>query len=1000
MECPSLSRRVSTRAGVFSAVHRHLPTSNASCLPSSSRPTTPIVISPEVLCTGAKPISDPRLSSLMTSALHSSPSSSLCPALSSAQIANVGDGQFSDAGSEEEEAANNPHRKKRVKLTSSHSAQDNLSLPTKCNTPAAASSRGFTSSNVADAFEDQDTSDVEVVGGGPSVPYNTTSASLGKGLRSTRPTKSNTTTVAKQTSLTHDRKAQLPMATRRLAMLAGIPESSQAIIQSTLFPPSRRPNLSKSPSYAASTTPRAGTNSQATTSLPTSDSLNCSLVSSSAPNESASRYPKPPSSTSAACSSPRDSSNRGNTATLRHVPARRSASTCHADPALTAMTTGIGSQQAPHVPLSESICDAREVNRDGSTELPAPRYGRPSDCAGAFTMPAPGSFSIRAPPSTQLLRAYDPSLCPEASELASRPGSQLESFEESSELDTSSQPPSTCPPHSPSASSSHTVMASVLPSRAPGNRGKRKAGQSQATSQTSGSDNGRSELGFVKPPPTINGKVSHSRKVPSGYIKRTPNSFLMFRSHVIANKLLPPGVEGDNRQISRVVSGLWAGLSEEDLQSWQTASRELKAASRAMNPGMKHAPNQKRKEVVRRRRNGQLPGETPEQRVEREKATAVALAKVIIDTRGEKLGRDAMAQSPASVQRSTPKAQTIPLRDSTRETNRTEFRAPVYYGGQASTPRSEYPRSEYAESTLTTSPAGEARRSLSAIEESPVRPRTSLPGMSSARYLLPPERSHMVNQAAQQSIGLPQSTIRQDFVSPVSASTQSANNQTEPPFNQPGNESYSGLFSNVGTGLDASASFTETFSNEMLRSLGLTASDLNLTQPASSSLPQTTTGAMNDSIFQGKSFAMREGVQDQSSSIWSQETGYNNLVNSSSTEYPFRDTTGSQQNSQTTAPGIAQSSYPSSSQLSQADTSQPLEFSALIDDSSFTDPLKSDVFNFDSMYLNYQSNPISNKALEEACQSLTTNRSESALGSTTGEPTPNQGCSKSFWSNL
>ncbi|KAH9448558.1 hypothetical protein Pst134EA_027868 [Puccinia striiformis f. sp. tritici] len=1026
MECPSLSRRVSTRPSVLSSsAQRHHSTPNASHLPPSSRPTTPIVISPKVSAPigGSKLISDPHLSTLVTSALQASPISSLCPALSSTQLANCDEGQFSDADSDQERAEE-AHRKKRAKPNSVSSTQESLSLRTKSNVQGA-SSNDSSHHNGVDRYEEAQEDAVESeLGGRLTIPSNTPStASIQQDLRSTRPSKPSTPPAATPTPLTYDSRAQLPIATRRLAMLAGIPESSQAIIQSTLSLPTSRSNPSNSHPYAS--TARIGVSSRGTTSLPTSDSLNCSGVSSNVSKDYTSRHSNSLSSADAACSSPRDHPN---------VPARSLATTPRPLTTLATRPSDCGSSQAPKIPSTGPTSNRRGVKEDA--RLAAPRYGGTSHSSEDFTMPVPGSFSIRAPSSSQLLRSYDPALSSEASEMPNWAGSQLEGYEESSEFDASSQPPSTGPAHSPSASSSYTGMMPTLSSHTPGNRNKRKAGTSKAgtskaASQTGESDYSQADIELVKPPPTINGKVSHGRKVPVGYIKRTPNSFLMFRSHVINNKLLPPGVENDNRQISRVVSGLWAGLSEEDLRSWQTASRELRAAARAQNPGMKHAPNQKRKDVVRRRRSGQLPGETPEQRVEREKASAAALAKTIINSRGERLDKQQPIAPSAriSVQPSTSTAIINRRHTPREEASRPEFRAPIYLnpssGGQAVTPRSEY-----AESTLTTSPAADARRSLTRVPESDadkssvgqaaLTPRAAPTGKQAIRYPnprnpLPPEPTRtmdhhtqapqqrsstlanleprLISQASQSS----QSTIRQRPLSPALA----AGNLSEVSLDQLGSEPYSGVFSHMDSGFDVSENFPNTFSNEMLRSLGFAASDLNLDMPATGSLPGTSTGGMHDISFPEKSFAIKDDCRRQDPSFWSQESGFSNLGNSTSAEYPFRDSTVPEDNlSQITAPGNAQATYPRLSQTSPSDATNPLEFSSLID-TSYTDPGKSncDVLNFESMYLNYQSSSMANQALEDACQSLTTNIGEAASGSTNGEPTINQEYPKGFWVN-
>ncbi|POW05424.1 hypothetical protein PSHT_10743 [Puccinia striiformis] len=45
---------------------------------------------------------------------------------------------------------------------------------------------------------------------------------------------------------------------------------------------------------------------------------------------------------------------------------------------------------------------------------------------------------------------------------------------------------------------------------------------------------------------------SHARKTPPGHVKRPRNAFILFRSHACSSNLIPPTVEKDHRQISRI----------------------------------------------------------------------------------------------------------------------------------------------------------------------------------------------------------------------------------------------------------------------------------------------------------------------------------------------------------------------------------------------------------------------------------------------------------------
>ncbi|KAG0146693.1 hypothetical protein CROQUDRAFT_92354 [Cronartium quercuum f. sp. fusiforme G11] len=522
---------------------------------------------------------------------------------------------------------------------------------------------------------------------------------------------------------------QLPFAVRRLATLVGIPESSQAIIQSTLPLP-----LNRTSSQGLSTV-----NDQRP-----STGLHQRSLSASVPPRSASvlpeHYLRAPSSFETEVvptenlsdgqlgSTARSSKDSGALIDERlEKSAKRADLYPRIDTSLSTLTradhlkntpsyvptststSGISSNTAHLSPaLFDQLCHALGPSAPPSRAIPdidpifaAPKFTQSASEPGGFTMPARGTFSIPAPSSMEEFQALEMDSpanfeLPESSHSLGEGPSGNGHPTNSNGVPTDNGPVELTPSEAPTQSTR-----------------KRKARTSKKKAEASNpaADDGDPQVELVKPPPTINGKISHGRKVPAGYVKRTPNSFIMFRSHVIANKLLPPGVEKDNRQISRVVSGLWAGLSEDDMRTWQEASSELRAAARAKNPDLKNPPNHKRKAIVRRKRTGQLPGETPEQRVEREKARAAALAKVIIDARGERLDKDKLVELAgiSELEKSIIDASPRP-RDPSREASRPEFRAPATTGSIAI--------SEGAESTLTTSPRPNPRGLISPVLES------------------------------------------------------------------------------------------------------------------------------------------------------------------------------------------------------------------------------------------------------------------------------------------
>ncbi|KAH9817863.1 hypothetical protein DFH28DRAFT_1080971 [Melampsora americana] len=752
--------------------------------------------------------------------------------------------------------------------------------------------------------------------------------------------------------------AQLPSAVRRLAALVGIPESSQAIIQSTLPTSSKRPasrasstvndrrsvsglerqasNLNlpaRSPTVIPDHYLRALTELQPDTRIPNtlSDVQPRGLLS------SPQIYNGPP--TKAIRGHGSQSGILAQKVTASYAPTVTSA------PAIPSVTTHL----SPALLNPSSLVSTKPTllpSPDIDPIFAAPKFGESSSEPGGFTMPARGTFSIPAPSSIgdlQALHCNSPSV---TEDLRTPHCTQVDQFSESS-----TQPAEI-------SKASESVIEGPTPSEAPSQstrKRKSKASKPKAESQTDETGEPRVEL--VKPPPTINGKISHGRKVPVGYVKRTPNSFIMFRSHVIANKLLPPG-------ISRVVSGLWAGLSEDDLRTWQTASRELRAAARAKNPEIKNPPNQKRKDIIRRKRSGQLPGETPEQRVEREKARAAALAKVIIDARGERLDKDKLVQLAGISLPQRPLAGSSSIRDSPREASRPEFRAPASLGVQldAIAPST---LSECAGSVLTTSPRPNARGMLSpmpeSVNEDPPESSFSILNTGSKGKTKRVSRASEPSSSQQQADGLPgkpresRSVDQQKREESLPALTVDSTTETHPtisPASAEQSESHKMDLAAISSMFDClsdhigSSTFPDCFPPDMFQSLGLATSgpsNIPSTVPSSS---QTTKDIAIDPKILSMSSAPAETVNNQSSAMGRPDSNFMSADSYALSEHD--------QNRPSTVNEGRQDEFPSFDILSQLVSSDQLDLSQFLGHRYASQPqsnLSSTDFDLSSLYL-------------------------------------------------
>ncbi|KDN53247.1 hypothetical protein K437DRAFT_265905 [Tilletiaria anomala UBC 951] len=96
-------------------------------------------------------------------------------------------------------------------------------------------------------------------------------------------------------------------------------------------------------------------------------------------------------------------------------------------------------------------------------------------------------------------------------------------------------------------------------------------------------------------------KKSHARKRPAGHVKRPRNAFILFRSHVIQQGILPKDLK-DQKALSNVISHLWHNLSGDERAQWQENAAAEKAEHLRLHPSYKYQPETSRKISEKRQR--------------------------------------------------------------------------------------------------------------------------------------------------------------------------------------------------------------------------------------------------------------------------------------------------------------------------------------------------------------------------------------------------------------
>ncbi|KAI0824748.1 hypothetical protein BC628DRAFT_1419855 [Trametes gibbosa] len=76
-------------------------------------------------------------------------------------------------------------------------------------------------------------------------------------------------------------------------------------------------------------------------------------------------------------------------------------------------------------------------------------------------------------------------------------------------------------------------------------------------------------------------------------IPRPPNAFMLYRSHLLQTRQIPPGVEHRQQNISRVAGESWNMLQPEQKKVWHDKAKEVLNAHMAKHPDYKFSPERK-----------------------------------------------------------------------------------------------------------------------------------------------------------------------------------------------------------------------------------------------------------------------------------------------------------------------------------------------------------------------------------------------------------------------
>lgn len=97
---------------------------------------------------------------------------------------------------------------------------------------------------------------------------------------------------------------------------------------------------------------------------------------------------------------------------------------------------------------------------------------------------------------------------------------------------------------------------------------------------------------------------SHARKRPDGYVKRPQNSFILYRTHITNNNLIPEQYQINRSQDkSRIIGMMWKSLTPEERKPWEDLSRETHEEHLKMFPSYRYKPESNKKDKSKRNLN-------------------------------------------------------------------------------------------------------------------------------------------------------------------------------------------------------------------------------------------------------------------------------------------------------------------------------------------------------------------------------------------------------------
>ncbi|TFK70755.1 hypothetical protein BDN72DRAFT_522292 [Pluteus cervinus] len=156
--------------------------------------------------------------------------------------------------------------------------------------------------------------------------------------------------------------------------------------------------------------------------------------------------------------------------------------------------------------------------------------------------------------------------------------------------------------HTPTAPMTYTFLADMTPAVFPS-----MGGESAPPVQLSAThDVSLQSSNFAATPPTspltpIEGtstsalqlvppRGSHGKKRDPSYIPRPPNAFILFRSSFINSQQVPRKVEGNHRELSKIIGTCWRSLPLEERQKWEEKAVVAQAEHRKRYPDWRFRP--------------------------------------------------------------------------------------------------------------------------------------------------------------------------------------------------------------------------------------------------------------------------------------------------------------------------------------------------------------------------------------------------------------------------